>query len=230
MNHSPSPSEPPPFWEDPEQVAQFAARDPDLRLVELMKEYAEPGTVRVLDLGCAGGRNTEPLVRAGFDVTAVDASAAMVAETRRRVAALRGEAEARRRVFVTRMDDLGFAARDDFALVVALGVYQQAQGEEEFRRALAETARVLAPGGRCLVANFAPGTGPRVNPPELVPGTSFVFDGFRYGHACLLPAELLDHEFARVGFVPAVPSRTVDRSQEDQGRITVNALYRKERG
>lgn len=219
----------PAFWEDPARVAEFAAREPDRRLLDLMERYRDPGATRVLDLGAAGGRNTEPLLTAGFDVIAVDASPAMVAATRRRIVPLAGTDEAERRVFASRMDDLSFAAAGSFDLVVALGIYQQAQSEEEWGRALAETARVVRGGGRVLVANFAPGTGPRANPPALVAGTRFVYAGMRDGRACLLPADALDREFARAGFSPEVPSETVDRGNEESGRVTVNALYRKVR-
>ncbi len=227
MNRAPLTPDAAAFWEDPARVAEFAAREPDLRLLELMPQYADPRATRVLDLGCAGGRNTEPLFAAGFDVVAVDASSAMVAATRARIAPLAGAAAADRRVFTARMDDLSFAADGSFDLVVALGVYQQAQGEAEWTRALAETARVVGAGGRVLVANFAPGTGPRANPPALVAGTRFVYAGLADGRACLLDADALDREFARSGFAPAGPTATVDRSSEESRRITVNALYRK---
>src|SRR5690349_2082832 len=43
---------------------------------------------RILELGAGSGRVTIPLARAGFDVVAVDASAAMLGKLRSRVAAL----------------------------------------------------------------------------------------------------------------------------------------------
>jgi SAM-dependent methyltransferase len=214
------------FWEQPEQVAQFAGRDPDHRLVELLKQYPAPSAVPVLDLGCAGGRNTELLVRGGFDTMAADASRAMVEATRRRVAPLLGPSEAEQRVRVARMDDLRFASDASFDLVVALGIYQVAETEEEWRHALRETSRVLRIGGRCLVANFAPGTGSRATPPRRVPGSDFVYDGFRYGRSCLLTAADLDREFRRFGFSPEVRTESVDKGTPEHGRITVNALYR----
>ena len=48
-----------------------------------------------------------------------------------------------------------------FDLVVALGIYHNARSAEEWQAALAETARVLKPGGR------APGIGQRPVPPAL---------------------------------------------------------------
>src|SRR5262249_40561030 len=90
----------PPFWESPENVARFAAREPDVRLAELIPTYAKPRDVRVLDLGCAAGRNAVLLASKGFDVEAVDSSSAMVAKTRERLAPVLGEAEAERRVRV----------------------------------------------------------------------------------------------------------------------------------
>ncbi|MDR7392424.1 MAG: class I SAM-dependent methyltransferase, partial [Armatimonadota bacterium] len=83
-----------PFWERPEVVERFASRPPDDRMVALLSDA--PRATRVLDLGCAAGRNTEWLAREGFDVYACDASQAMVAYTRKRLAPWLGEAEAER--------------------------------------------------------------------------------------------------------------------------------------
>ncbi len=55
-----------PFWERPEMVERFAARDPDHRLVRLAALYARPSYVRALDVGCAGGSNAVFLARSGF--------------------------------------------------------------------------------------------------------------------------------------------------------------------
>ena len=217
----------PGFWNDPERVDEFAKRDPDHRLVELIKDYSEPSRLRVLDLGCAGGRNAVFLARHGFDVYAVDSAQAMVERTRAELAATVNGEEAERRVLQGEMKDLSRFESGSVALIVALGVFQQAQSVNEWHRSLAEAARVLSAGGRCLVANFGPGTGSVDRKPELIPGTKFVYSGMRYGNACLLTVAQLDEEFARVGLTPEVPSQQVEREADGQRRVTVNALYKK---
>ncbi|HEX6068288.1 MAG TPA: class I SAM-dependent methyltransferase, partial [Longimicrobiaceae bacterium] len=139
------------FWEQPEVVEQFAARAPDHRLLAILPEYARPAEVRVLDLGCAGGRNTVLLAERGFDVWAVDASGPMVERTRERVAEILGADAARERVRVGAMDDLSCFPESSFDLVVALGIYHNARSVDEWERSIAETTRVLTSGGRLLV-------------------------------------------------------------------------------
>ncbi|MBK8229603.1 MAG: class I SAM-dependent methyltransferase [Candidatus Eisenbacteria bacterium] len=215
-----------PSWEEPAQVEEFAARATDHRLLELVTRFPDPSTVQVLDLGCAGGRNTEFLVRAGFDVLAVDASLAMVRHTRVRIAPILGQAEAERRVRVARMDTLPFVESSSRQLVVALGIYFLARSAEEWSAALAESTRVLAPGGYCLVANFGPGFGPIDALPERV-GTSFVYRHESLGTICLLEPEELDLAFQQCGLSPVVPTVAVEREAEGIRRVTVNALYRR---
>ena len=94
------------FWEQPENVERFASRAPDKRLEVLLNEYSDPAGTRVVDLGCAGGRNTLLLAERGFDVYAIDASTAMVEHTRQRLTPLFGADGAAGRVWKGRMDDL----------------------------------------------------------------------------------------------------------------------------
>jgi SAM-dependent methyltransferase len=213
------------FWERPEVVEQFAARAPDHRLVVLVERYDRPGRTAVLDLGCAGGRNTVLLAERGFDVRAVDASRAMVERTRERVAAVLGPAEARERVRLGRMDDLSAFPDASFELVVALGVYHGASSREEWERAVAESSRVLRPGGRLLVNHSTPEvdlTGEGVRPVTGEPG---VYEGLTDGRSVLLDAAALDAAMARHSLVPEVPSETV-RVETDRGRrVSVNARY-----
>lgn len=213
------------FWEKPDVVARFAARDPDHRLAALVEAVADPAGTRVLDLGCAAGRNTIFLAERGFDVEALDSSRAMVEETRRRLSAVVGEAEAASRVHESRMDDLSRWSDAAFDLVLSLGLYQNARSMEEWDRSLAETARVLRPGGRVLVAHFTPRvdlTGEGTHP---VPGEPHVFTGMPGGRrAVLLEAEELEREAARHGLVPVEPSRTVEVETGTGRRVTVNAL------
>ncbi len=217
-----------PFWDQPETVERFAERAPDHRLTRLVENVATPADCRVLDLGCAGGRNTVMLAEGGFDVWARDASLPMVERTRAAVRELLGAEEAERRVRVGRMDDLTASADEAFDLVVALGLYQNAESLEEWEGALDETARVLAPGGRVLVAHFTPEvdlTGEGTRP---VPGQPHVYEGLPGGRAVLVDAAALDAAMARRGLEPEKPSETVRVETERGKRVTVNALYRKD--
>jgi len=215
-----------PFWERPETVDRFSDRKPDVRLMALIREFADPGAVRVLDLGCAGGRNSVLLAEHGFDLAAVDASAAMLAETRRRVALVLGEAEAVRRVGAARMDRLHGFADDSFDLVVALGVLHSAASRAEWDRALGELARVLRPGGRALVANHTDEFDPDGSGMVRAPGDDPVFER-RSGRSFLVSADELDREMAKHGLTPVVPTETVRVANEGGGqRVTANALYR----
>lgn len=217
------------FWEDPERVERFAEREPDHRLTTLVEEYDEPGTVRVLDLGCAGGRNTVYLAERGFDVQALDAAAAMVEETRDRLAAVVGAREAEERVVRGRMDDLSRCPDGAFDLVIALGVHHSASTWAEWHRAASETARVLAPGGRLLFNQFTPEVDLTGDGVRRVAGEPHVHDGFPAGRAVLMDAATLDREWAEHGLTPEVPSETKRVDLDDGGRrVSVNALYRKE--
>lgn len=219
-----------PFWERPETVEEFVDRDPDHRLVELIARFDDPASTGVLDLGCAAGRNTVLLAREGFDVWAVDSSPAMVERTRQRLAGTLGPAEAERRVRVGRMEELGEFPDGRFDLVVGLGVYHQATGRASRERALAETSRVLAPGGLVLVAVFHPDSRPGGEPRPRVSEDDPIYAGFRSGDHWLVEPDELDREMARHGLHPDVPTETV-RTETDRGvRMTVNAVYRKAGG
>ena len=215
------------FWEDPERVEEFASRAPDRRLLELLDGYTEPGSVHVLDLGCAGGRNTVVLAERGFDFQAIDASAAMVMKTRERVEAVVGPQEARSRVHLGRMEDLGRFASESFDLVVALGIYHSADSEAQWDRAIEETVRVLAADGQVLVASFSPRSKPKGESLRAVPDAPHMYEGIEAGPLFLLEAEELDAGVRRHGLVPVIPTETVTVPTELGQRVTVNALYRK---
>lgn len=215
------------FWEDPEVVARFASRAPDLRLLALLEEYDDPSATRVLDIGCAGGRNTVLLAERGFDVHARDTSSAMVAETRRRVAELLGEEEAEARVRLGAMDELGEFDDGAFDLVVSLGVMHSARSWAEWERTAAETARILRSGGRLLLSQFTPETdltGSGVRP---VPDERHCYEGLPGGRAILLDPATLDAELARFGFEPEGPTTVGRTVTEETRRVSANGLYRR---
>jgi SAM-dependent methyltransferase len=216
------------FWESLENVERFAAREPDVRLTQLIRGYPNPSKVKVLDLGCAAGRNTVLLAQNGLNVEAMDASEAMVAKTRERLAAIVATTEAERRVRIARMDDLSWAADESFDLVVALGIYHCAESRPEWDRALSETSRILARGGKLLVSVFTPETDLTGKGTRPVAGEPHVYEGFDTGgRHFLVDAAELDDEMSRLGLLPLEPTRTARPKVEVGRRVSANGLYGK---
>jgi SAM-dependent methyltransferase len=219
--------DPIPYWERPEIVEKFAGREPDRRLAAWLSDRQDLEGLRVLDIGCAGGRNSEFLARSGCDLYAIDSSLPMVRRTRFRIANVLGEREAARRVRVGRMELLGGFRDRSFDLVVALGVFHSAPDRATYELALAESARVLDDHGHLLVANFAPGTELAGTLLEPIPDEPGVYIGHESGRHVLLGAEALDDALDRHGLSPVIPTEVVEAEGEAIRRITVNGLYRK---
>ena len=216
-----------PFWEQSENVERFANRPPDKRLEVLLNDYRDPAGTRVVDLGCAGGRNTLLLAERGFDVYALDASAAMVQHTRQRLAPLFGTDGAAGRVWKGRMDDLGTFDAESVDVVVALGILQSAETAEEWNRTLGQVTRILKPGGRLLVANFAPGTELMGEPVRPVADAAHVYEAGGTLRFYLLEPADIDADMARHGLRPIAPTMSVEAAGESGRHVTVNALYEK---
>ena len=102
--------------------------------------------------------------------------------------------------------EMGLVVCDRSAdLLVAQGIWNLARSGAEFRRAVAEAARVAAPGAGLFVFTFSRHT----LPPDACPvaGETFVFTQFSGQPQCFLTSQQLLEEMARAGFVPdaAVP-------------------------
>ncbi|CAN5290076.1 hypothetical protein BH20GEM2_BH20GEM2_11240 [soil metagenome] len=208
----------------------FAARAPDVRMLDILERFSFPAETRVLDLGCAGGRNTIALAERGFDVYAVDSARAMVERTRGRISAVLGSAEAERRVRQRRMEDLREFADESFRLVVALGVFQAASTLALWHSAVAEARRVIGCGDLLLVSHFTPASDLTGDGLRTVPGEPTVYEGLPGGgRAVLLETAELDEAFARHGFVPEFRSRRVEVELAVGRRVVTNALYRRDR-
>jgi SAM-dependent methyltransferase len=216
-----------PFWTEPGTVDTFANRDPDRRLVDILDNWAEPSAPRVLDVGCAGGRNTVLLAARNLEFHALDASRPMVVRTRERLTPIVGVTAARKRVCVGTMVDLSAFSDASFNLVIALGVYHQASIADRWHNAVAESGRVLADGGLVLISAFTPDSQPDGEPLSPVADLPDIYNGFSSGPMCLFDVETHDNEMASHGFEPHVPSETVRVNTELGFRVTLNALYRK---
>lgn len=214
-----------PFWEQPETVEMFASRPPDKRMMVWLE--SKPQSTSVLDLGCAGGRNSEWLAQQGFDFYAVDSSNAMITKTRERVAAVLGNAEAEKRVLKRDMNKLDFED-DFFDLIIALGVIQGAQTESEWHETVAGLARIMKPRAHILVAHFTPNTDLSGEGTRLVKGEKHLLESpERQRKMLLLELVELDAWMRQHGLAPVTESTSVYVSREDGHHTTVNAHYQK---
>ena len=215
------------FWETEEAVERFTGKEPDVRLLELLHGYSDPEEVRVLDVGCAAGRNTVMLAERGFDVFAIDSAEAMVARTRERVARILGAEESERRVRLGNMEDLGLFADASVHVLVALGVLHQAANESQWTGAIREISRCVISDGLLLVAVWSPRSRPHGESIRRVAGEKHVYEGFHSGTHYLVEAPALDSALASVGFVPVATTEDVLVETERGWRITINGLYRR---
>jgi 2-polyprenyl-3-methyl-5-hydroxy-6-metoxy-1,4-benzoquinol methylase len=117
-----------------------------------IEELDEPAAASILEVGCGAGLLSVELARRGLDVEATDPVEAMLEQARQRAAGQ--EMPGRVRFSLADVHALGFAD-ETFQLIVVLGVLPWIDRPEA---ALAEIARVLAPGGRLIVSinNRAP--------------------------------------------------------------------------
>jgi SAM-dependent methyltransferase len=114
----------------------------DRAVARMLDAMDAPRGSRVLDAGCGPGEHSIRVARLGRRVHAIDISSAMLEEARRRVQA----SGLARRIRFQRQDLTRLELRDaSFRYVFCWGVVIHIR---EIDQALAELARVLAPGGR----------------------------------------------------------------------------------
>lgn len=128
------------------EAAAYGARSDGIGVSKALAAFLAliPAGGRVLDLGCGTGRDTQAIREAGFEVTAVDGSAAMAAEAEKRIG---------RKVSVMPFEDLAFEACFD-------GIWASASLLHVPRAGLPDVLRrvhaALKPGG-WLEAGFKTG-------------------------------------------------------------------------
>lgn len=116
------------------------------RDVAFWRTFAAGERRRTLELGCGTGRLLLPLARRVRHLTGLDYSAGMLAHARTRVRRL----PLARRPDLVRGDmrALPFRPRTVGTIIAGYGVLQSLLDDADIEAALAEAARVLAPGGR----------------------------------------------------------------------------------
>jgi ubiquinone/menaquinone biosynthesis C-methylase UbiE len=131
-------------WSAPGTVEGFSRSQPNLVLLKFVgQELERAPRACVLDLGCGAGRNAVPMAQAGCRVLGTDLSWPMLQAAAQKARA--EGVEAATQWAQAPMQSL--PARDrSFDVVVAHGIWNLARSGAQFRRAVAEAARVARPG------------------------------------------------------------------------------------
>jgi tellurite methyltransferase len=100
---------------------------------------------RILDAGCGGGRNLTYMLRAGFNVAAIDESPAAIATVRARASQL-SPGFPTDKFRVEPIEELSFAD-GAFDVVISSAVLHFARDERHWMQMVQQMWRVLSPGG-----------------------------------------------------------------------------------
>jgi ubiquinone/menaquinone biosynthesis C-methylase UbiE len=201
-------------WDEAGTVGSFSTAAANKVLLEFVRaEMARCPRLRILDLGCGAARNAAPMAGQGGTVIGMDVSWPMLEAARRRVAS---EAVAGRvGLVLASMDDLPL--RDATVdLVVAHGIWNLARSAAEFRRAVAEAARVARPAAGLFLFTFSRATLAPEDPP--VPGESFVFTQFAGEPQCFLTETQVKEELFRAGWEKDPPGPLNEYNRPEAGR------------
>jgi SAM-dependent methyltransferase len=208
-------------WSDPSTVAGFSKSLPNDTLIAFATRELRPGA-RALDIGCGAGRNAVPLAEMGWDVAAIDLSWPMLEAATAR--ARRAHVEARVHPVLAPMECLPIAD-DSIDFLVAHGIWNLARSSTEFRRGVAEAARIAKPGAALFVFTFSRHT----LPPDATPidGEAFVFTQFSGNPQCFLTEAQLVDELRAAGFEldVSVPLTEYNRSQPGSVPTGAPVLY-----
>ena len=135
------------FWNDIKNIEWFRKQPVSLYWFDFFKEIKGAEKLRILDLGCGGGRNSEMIYKLKFDFYACDNYVGMVNETKERLSSLGLDRDViDTRISLCQMDKLPYES-SFFDYIISHGVYHNAFNEDEYVEAIKESSRVLKKGG-----------------------------------------------------------------------------------
>nr|AGS51546.1 methyltransferase [uncultured bacterium contig00004] len=145
--------------------------------ISLAEEYGKDG---ILDIACGTGALTIPLAKAGYDITALDLSALMIEEMKKKLQKENLHVD----VFTANMSDFNINRRFSLAIIARTGFMYLLTAKEQ-KQALLNIREHLTDGGVLTLNTFQP------NPVEQAENMNVSIDEY---HFC---AEYINHEGKR---------------------------------
>jgi len=171
------------FWNNLSNVSDFGNKEPAKFLFNYFSGLSEKKNIKVLDIGCGGGRNTVMLIKLGFDVFSCDLHEEMVNFTKKRVEKLSIKKKAE--VIISSMLHLSYPDKE-FDYVVSNGVFHNASSLQELNTTVKEASRVLKNNGELLLNMFSA---------QVIDSNLCCFDKFVYITPQKLPMILATKEY-----------------------------------
>ncbi len=213
------------FWNDPAIVEEFAQYPAPPYWADFLKTLNNPRSLKALDMGCGGGRNTELLLSFGFDTYACDVHEGMVKATAERMARILNDAGAAEQK-VRKASFLKLPYADgEFDVLVASGVLHNTETIEEELTGIAEVARVLKSDGYACINVFYQGVVPEELKPAREDGRVFFTREGLY--MTLLTKEELLSALEKNGLVPVGEVATYESNVNTGVRSVFRAVFKK---
>lgn len=132
------------FWEQDNITEEFQLKSPSAYITRCLdKLISNYPNLTVLDIGCGGGRYSLYLKERDIKVFAIDRHEKIASPIKKfNIPFIQAE-----------MDNLPFD-KDQFQMVLSIGVLHNALSKIEFEKAVFEISRVLKTGGFCICSVF----------------------------------------------------------------------------
>lgn len=212
------------FWNNPKVVREFYQAEAPGYWRDFLGSFKKPFSYSVLDLGCGGGRNTELLIKLGFNTWACDLYDLMLKFARKRIFGLIDPEEVRSRILKASMLDLPFEARC-FDIIVANGIYHNTTSKSEFIRAIHESSRVLKENGfLCLNVFYRGFVAPELKVIKSNKDTFITHEGL---HLTLLSKSQIRKILSEAGFRPQGEILSYKRKVSTGFRSVLRGVFKK---
>ncbi|MEK5448420.1 class I SAM-dependent methyltransferase [Paenibacillus sp. FSL R7-0331] len=160
------------YWNADKVVNQFSSAKAADYISHFFSAFDEKADLKVLDIGCGGGRNTVLLHNMGFEVYGCDSSPGMVYETQRQLSLISPALNTEEKVVLGEAYHLPYLD-NTFDFILSNGVFHNVLSQDDFNACLMECSRLLKHNGVLYLSLF---TSDYLDPGLLqVPGLDNIF-------------------------------------------------------